>query len=1024
MSDIDLKQIVLEELDYTEASGLKSSNLWPNGRPILYVEDAYFIQDVPVVYFSRFDDPNPDPDDIWRLYRSVWSQSKVPLLYVILPTEIRIYNSYAGPPKKTEELLNKGSRMLRILKQLTKVEAARQEIRNQLSDYKRIHLDTGAFWSTDDGQHIKREKRADQRLLQAMDQVRRRLTNPDSGQGLSNDLAYALLGRSIFIRYLEARGVLDVSELTEGQAKDYLSVLALEDPNITNLLFERLSERFNGDLFPVDKEGRERKEIQPSHLKLLRSFLMADRFEKGRLSQLSLWPYDFEHIPIELISGIYDTFLYNDSDTDANENEKKRRRLGAYYTPLPLVELVVDETLPLDKTRSNMTILDPACGSGVFLVRAYQRLVAAWKRDYINEQPAAQDLSTILTSSIFGIDKELNAIQIAAFSLYLTMLDYLGNKEIEEKSFHFPNLKKTNLIAADFFSKEVDNIFSDKKFDRIIGNPPWGRGTLTEDASEWLRKQKYKVAGKQIVQAFLLRAPDFCTDDGEVALLAPVKSTILVSGSTYIAFRQRFFKRYHVRAVVNLSVLRHELFVSSVSPSAALFYQRKQPSVHNNLIYGVPKPSSLSQRLGTIVLDATEVKFLDREELLAHPVLWKVASWGSPRDAALIERLQSFPTLKQQSDKDKLDWKIDEGFMSEYPGSDKIPAPYLQGMPFLPTEHFQPYIVEPTKTVEASIFHRPRPPETYQGPMVLIHKSECQAAFSSNNVAYASSITGVRGSRENEDYLKWLAAYINSPLVKYYQFLTSSRWAVERDNPVQGEYENMPFLLPKGNDPRLVKILEHFDQIADLYRQRNRPLSSLYEADIQEHKTDIDNLVFDIYKISTVERRLIRDMVEYEIEFFYWAERKQRAAYDSRVSAIQRPNNMMLGEYAETFVKTVTTFLRYEEQTLNATVYYDGAPLSVIEFELVSLNQTRAVEFVKVSQELESILRRLDRLLLEQQASTLYTRRHVRIFTGTQFYLVRPSERRFWTGSQAYTDADGFIAEMLTRSRTEIGVSH
>jgi len=78
-----------------------------------------------------------------------------------------------------------------------------------------------------------------------------------------------------------------------------------------------------------------------------------------------------------------------------------------------------------------MTILDPACGSGVFLVRAYQRLVAAWKRDYINEQPAAQDLSTILTSSIFGIDKELNAIQIAAFSLYLTMLDYLGNKEIE-----------------------------------------------------------------------------------------------------------------------------------------------------------------------------------------------------------------------------------------------------------------------------------------------------------------------------------------------------------------------------------------------------------------------------------------------------------------------------------------------------------------------------------------------------------------------------------------------------------------
>ena len=79
---------------------------------------------------------------------------------------------------------------------LVDVEAARQQIRYQLNGYKRLSLETGAFWSTLDGQRIKRENRADKRLLRSMDQVRRRLSD------LPNDQAYALLGRSIFVRYL------------------------------------------------------------------------------------------------------------------------------------------------------------------------------------------------------------------------------------------------------------------------------------------------------------------------------------------------------------------------------------------------------------------------------------------------------------------------------------------------------------------------------------------------------------------------------------------------------------------------------------------------------------------------------------------------------------------------------------------------------------------------------------------------------------------------------------------------------
>ena len=98
-------------------------------------------------------------------------------------------------------------------------------------------------------------------------------------------------------------------------------------------------------------------------------------------------------------------------------------------------------------------------------------------------------------------------------------------------------------------------------------------------------------------------------------------------------------------------------------------------------------------------------------------------------------------------------------------------------------------------------------------------------------------------------------------------------------------------------------------------------------------------------------------------------------------------------------------------------------PLSVVEFELVQPVDAQAVRFISNSRELHNLLYKLDRRLWERQASTLYTRRHVRIYDGPRFYVVRPSERRLWTRSQA--DADSFIAEILSRSkRAAAGAVH
>ncbi len=121
---------------------------------------------------------------------------------------------------------------------------------------------------------------------------------------------------------------------------------------------------------------------------------------------------------------------------------------------------------------------------------------------------------------------------------------------------------------------------------------------------------------------------------------------------------------------MNFSALVYELFPNSLSPSVALFYQPKQPTEQGKIVYATPKPSSVSKSLGVMALDSTDIRYLEREELRSHPALWKVALWGNPRDAGVIERLQALPTLDQQ--RERLGWnKIEEGFISAYIGSDE-----------------------------------------------------------------------------------------------------------------------------------------------------------------------------------------------------------------------------------------------------------------------------------------------------------------------------------------------------------------
>src|SRR5690606_6739474 len=139
-------------------------------------------------------------------------------------------------------------------------------------------------------------------------------------------------------------------------------------------------------------------------------------------------------------------------------------------------------------------------------------------------------LTQLVKTNIYGVDKDASAVSVAIFSVYLTLLDYQNPRDIE--TFKFPKLLNENLFTSDFFDLQNDFNKSLKKikFDFIIGNPPWKRGssgsTGKQPFEEYIISRKKQegdkgiaISNKEIAQAFLLRVSDFSQPETKTALI-------------------------------------------------------------------------------------------------------------------------------------------------------------------------------------------------------------------------------------------------------------------------------------------------------------------------------------------------------------------------------------------------------------------------------------------------------------------------------------------------------------------------
>jgi methylase of polypeptide subunit release factors len=491
---------VLEQLGYSQSENYKravevnsqTTHLFRGLKKTQQIKGCYTFhtsrddQVLPIraaVYVAKAD----TEEEAREIHKQLWNFNNAPFLIVVLPHQIRVYTGfeYSEKEKKKGEIRNPIESLA--------------EISQVLTSFFADSIDFGTIWQSDEAQHLDPNKRVDSRLLENLKTLENYLVTKEN---LQQPIAQALIGKYIYIQYLRERDILSKQWLSESNI-DLDNVLG-RNATVTELkkLVDRLEERFRGNIFPLPFKNS----LSDVSVSIVASIFKGDELyitekENKTLKQLHLdfKAYDFSYIPIETLSAIYEQFLHS---------QGKGKQDGAIYTPEPVADYLICEMNSVKRLELGMKILDPCCGSGIFLVLVYRKLIEkALEKGDGKLEPF--ELKNILVNNIYGVERNPEACYITEFSLLLMMLNYIELPELHKnEDFKFPSLHNKNIFVCDFFKNQSDFWQLNKSFDWIIGNPPWKeikpKDTEEDCARDWIKDnlKDRPATGNRISEAF------------------------------------------------------------------------------------------------------------------------------------------------------------------------------------------------------------------------------------------------------------------------------------------------------------------------------------------------------------------------------------------------------------------------------------------------------------------------------------------------------------------------------------------
>lgn len=448
-------------------------------------------------------------------------------------------------------------------------------------------------------------------FLNSLDDLRTKLaSNISKLNSLSlRDLNFAvqhIIDRIIFLRVAEDRGVENYGDLREAcHGNNYYK-------NIVDI-FKKSDGKYNSGIFDFSKD-KITQNIEVDN-KVIKEIINDLYYPKS--------PYEFSVISVEIIGNAYEQFLGktitigNNSKAKIELKPEVRKAGGVYYTPEYIVDYIVENTVgekikgKTPKEIANIKIVDPACGSGSFLIGAYKYLLN-YHREYYSKQGKKKFLGSkedaitedgelalwvkkqILINNIFGVDIDSNAVEVTKLSLLLKCMENETPASIMNNQSLFneralpsldENIKCGNsLIGNDFYSggdslnidietqykincfdweDEFKNVFACGGFDIVIGNPPYvfiKYVDWADDVKDYFssnyditnkdNKSKSNQSGKiNLYTLFIFRAIKLLKENGLFSFIVP---NGLLRTTTYDMARKFILDNYHIDLIADL----------------------------------------------------------------------------------------------------------------------------------------------------------------------------------------------------------------------------------------------------------------------------------------------------------------------------------------------------------------------------------------------------------------------------------------------------------------------------------------
>jgi len=698
---------------------------------------------------------------------------------------------------------------------------------------------------------------------------------------LQRDLNFAVqmtIDRIIFLRICEDRGIEPYGRLQNFQESDQVYESLRE-------LFRQADERYNSGLFHFKMENRSNSEDTLS-LSLSISNEPLRKIIKSLYYPDS--PYEFSVLSADILGQVYEQFLgkiirlESNQEVVVDEKPEVKKSGGIYYTPTYIVDYIVKHTigeLVKGKTPqevSNLRFLDPACGSGSFLIGVYQFLLDWHLHYYLNDskqkrkKPIYQGLGgiwrlttderkRILLNNIYGVDIDTQAVEVTKLSLLLKILEGESEQTLatQLRMFHeraLPDLNNNikcgnSLIGPDFYeiqqmsflgeeeqyrintfdwNAEFSSIMHAGGFDTVIGNPPYIFGEQHNQTVKPYFQLKFNLAKGQLdtYKLFIEQGLKLTNEKGRFALIVP--DALLArdeNQATCEMLLQNGLERiYHCGLVFKAAV------------SAVVFTVAK---------------GCLSEEIVSEIRDnisAVIEHTCNRQRFFSDPK-HRLLVHASDQEAEIISRIES-------------ECKSLDNFVEISRGEEIGKKNVLSkgSIPIIVGDDISRYQIKlPSRFVEVTT----KPIRFYQSPKIVIVKTgdQCIAALDVKNYTTMQSVYNAHILFPNVAY-EAILGILNSRLVCYYIYKTFTAYKLLFPQLNQTTIQSIPVPLDiHEKQAPLVDLVRHMLSLHEkLAMVRTNYDKTFFQRQIEVVDRQIDSLIYKLYGISIEESKIIEQV--------------------------------------------------------------------------------------------------------------------------------------------------------------------